>query len=79
MAAPIADNPLPLAQGSAIPTALIGSSRGLPDEKARLRRETAVTLLAAILSGPSGSSGGIDNVTDRALEWTDFLLEKLAK
>lgn len=48
-------------------------------ERARLRRETATVFLAAILSGPAGGSGGVDDVTERSIEWADRLLERLSR
>lgn len=43
----------------------------------RIRRETATVILAGFASASRG--GGLDSLTDSAIEWTDFLLEKLSR
>lgn len=43
----------------------------------RIRRETATVILAGFAGASRG--GGLESVTDSAIEWADFLLEKLSR
>lgn len=53
------------------------SPDGAETSFARIRRETATAILAG--SAAASRGGGLDAVTDSAIEWADMLLEKLSR
>lgn len=59
------------------PCVLLGESALVESWKARVRRETATVILAGFAGASRG--GGLDQMTDSALEWADLLLEKLSR